>query len=132
MNFKLHHVAFTVKNVDESAMWYEEKFGFKVIHKYSKHGMDIVHLQLNDIRLEFFSFGDKTVPLPDYRSELLTDLHTIGTKHICIEVENLNDTVTTLTNKDVDFVTEIDTAGFGGNYIFLKDCNDILIELYER
>lgn len=62
----------------------------------------------------------------------MNDLHVIGTKHLCIQVENLERAVGELKTKGVQFATEIDTAGFGGRYIFFKDCNDILIELYEE
>ncbi len=128
---RFHHVAFTVRNLDESIAWYQEKIGAKVISRYEKRGSEIAHIQVGDVRIEFFDYTQDSKPLPEYRKELFTDLHTIGTKHLCIEVENLDDTIAELTRKGVTFVTKIDTAGFGGRYIFLRDCNDILIELYQ-
>jgi len=62
----------------------------------------------------------------------MDDLHVIGTKHFCIEAENLDDLVQKLKKRDIAFSTEIDTAFFGGGYIFPQDCNGILIEMYER
>lgn len=131
MKFKPHHIAFTVSNTEESINWYQDKLGFEVIHKYNKHSMEITQLKLDDVRLELFCYGKDTKPLPDYRKTLMDDLHVIGTKHLCIEVDDLDDTIKELQSKGVKFATEIDTAGFGGRYIFFKDCNGILIELYQ-
>lgn len=131
MNFKPHHVAFTVRNTEESIRWYEDKLGFEVFHQYNKHGMEITQLRLGDVRIELFCYDQDTKPLPDYRKDLMDDLHVIGTKHLCIEVDNLDETINFLKEKSVEFATEIDTAGFGGRYIFIKDCNGILTELYQ-
>lgn len=131
MKFKPHHVALTVKNTSESIKWYQEKLGCKILHNYKKHGMEITQLQLDEVRIELFDYGKVTKPLPDYRKELMDDLHVIGTKHLCIEVEDLNKMVQSLNEKGVE-TREIDTAGFGGRYTFFKDCNGILIELYQK
>lgn len=61
----------------------------------------------------------------------MDDLHVIGTKHLCIEVDDLDEFIKQLQSKAVEFATKMDTAGFGGRYIFIKDCNGILIELYQ-
>ncbi len=131
MNPKFHHVALTVKNIDESIEWYEQKLGFKLIHRYTKHNMEIAHIESGGVRIELFNYGNKTEPLPEYRKDLKNDLHVMGTKHLCMEVENLEKIIGDLKAKNVHFETETDTAGFGGKYIFFKDCNGILIELYQ-
>ena len=130
MNFKTHHVALTVNNLEESIKWYREKLGFEVIHRYKKDRMEFVLLKLNEVRIELFNFGSETKPLPEYRKGLTDDLQTVGVKHLCLEVENLSDMIVRLKQKGVEFVTEIDSAAFGGEFIFIKDCNGILIELY--
>lgn len=130
MTFKPHHVALTVNNIDESVKWFQEKLGFEVTHRYKKETGEIIHIKRDQVRIELFCLGDTRL-LPDYRKDLMSDLHTVGTKHLCIEVENLDNTIDALKKKGVEFVTEVDTAGFGGRFIFFKDCNGILIELYQ-
>lgn len=125
-----HHIAFTVNNLKESIQWYQRKLGFELVHKYKKDGMEFALIKLGQVKIELFNFGKQTKPLPNYRKELMNDLHTIGTKHLCLETENLDKTISDLKKKDVEFVTKIDNASFGGRYIFFKDCNGILIELY--
>lgn len=130
MNFKPHHIALTVRNIEESVLWYCDKLGFRVVHKYEKNGMEIVHLVLGEVRIELFHY-ESTELLPDYRKNLLGDLHVIGTKHLCIEVDDLTEVIKQLQKKEVEFVSELDSATFGGKYIFFKDCNGILLELYQ-
>lgn len=48
-----------------------------------------------------------------------------------IQVDNIDEIVKDLQSKGVTFVMDIDTAGFGGRYTFFKDCNDILVELFQ-
>lgn len=131
MKFKLGHIAFTVKNTEDSIKWYKDKLGFQVVHKYNKLGMEITLLKLGNVRIELFCFGKNTKPMPRYRNDLMGDLHVVGTKHLCIEVESLDESIGELRQKGVEFTTEVDVAGFGGKYIFFKDCNGILIELYQ-
>lgn len=131
MKCKPHHTALTVKNTDETIAWYQEKLGFTVTHRYNKHGMEITIMELDDVRLEIFCYTDETQPLPDYREDLMEDLHVMGTKHLSIQVEDIDSLVKDLKNKGVEFVMDIDNAGFGGRYTFFKDCNGILIELLQ-
>ncbi len=128
---RLHHVALAVRDMDESVQWYQDKLGFELIKRYEKRGSEIAHLSLGDTRIELFNYGEETKSLPEYRKGLETDLKTIGTKHLCIEVENLDACCRELKQRGVELATEIETAGFGGEFVFFRDCNGILIELYQ-
>jgi len=131
MKFKTHHVALTVKNTDESIEWYKDKLGFEITHRYDKHGMEITQLKKDEAQIELFCYDKNTLPLPEYRKELMSDLHVIGTKHLCIETDDLYGLIKSLNEKGVE-TQAVDSAGFGGKYTFIKDCNDILIELYQK
>jgi methylmalonyl-CoA epimerase len=129
---KPHHVALTVNDIQESTKWYSDKLGFQTKHNYDKNGMQIALLELNGFRIELFHFPNNTKPLHEEDKNLMDSLHIIGTKHLCLEVDNLDDTIKELGKKGVEFSTETDTVSFGGKYIFIKDCNGILIELYQK
>lgn len=132
MQYKFHHVAFTVKDINTSSSWYANMLGFKEVFRYEKPHIKIVNLDFNGFILELLEFGKSTKPLPDYRKNLQEELHVVGTKHLCIQSENLEQTIDALKEKGVEFVGEIDDAAAGGRFIFFRDCNGILIELYER
>src|SRR2546430_6793416 len=118
MNFKPHHVAFTVKNIEESIKWYKDILDLPLLFRYEKDGMKLALLKLADSQIELFEFGKTTEALPIDRKNLMTDLHVIGTKHLCLETDNLDATIEQLKNKGVKFATETDTTAFGGRYIF--------------
>lgn len=127
----INHIAITVKNLNESIDWYRDKFAFKLVSKHQYQDMYFALISLKKIKIELFCFNKTTKPLPDYRKKLMNDLAVVGTKHICFDVDNLNSIITKLKNKRVQIIGEPDTSAFGGKYVFVKDCNGILIELYE-
>lgn len=61
----------------------------------------------------------------------MKDLRVVGTKHMGLRVDNLEAMITQLKQKRVEIITQPDTTFFGGRYAFIRDCNGILIELYE-
>lgn len=55
-------------------------------------------LQLGNIYIEIFHF-DEVTPLPDYRKEVMSDLHVEGTKHFAFGVKDFLGKVTELKEK---------------------------------
>jgi methylmalonyl-CoA/ethylmalonyl-CoA epimerase len=131
MNIKIHHVALTVTDLEKSIKWYQEKLGFTVVTHFKRPARDTVLLQRDTARIELFGIHKGLKPLPKYREDLYEDISVVGTKHVCLEVDDLDATVAQLKAKGVDFVMDADNASFGGRFIFFKDCNGILIELYQ-
>ena len=129
-DYKLtQHVALSVNHMQESVAWYTEKLGAVVTHSYKSGNMEITQISIDDVRIELFQFDNMKV-LPDYHKDLMVDLHIAGTKHLCIQTSHFEQTIGQLKQKGVEFIMDIDNAVFSGNYIFFKDCNGILIELY--
>ncbi len=131
MDLTINHVALTVNNLEESIDWYTSKIGFALIDRYQNAQMEIARIKLNSIIIELFQVQGAQ-PLPDYRRDLMKDLQVIGTKHLCIEVPDLDKLLPKMKAKGIEIVGETDTAYFGGRFIFIKDCNGILIELYQK
>lgn len=131
MIFKPHHAAFTVANIDDSVQWYKTNLDFKLVHKHELKDGTFVILKKDLVRIELFNFGQATKPLPKYRHDLMKDLHVQGMKHLCIEVEDLDQLIAELNAKSIE-TRPVDTAGFGGRFTFIKDPNGILIEFYQK
>jgi len=130
IGYKPHHVAYTVNNLDESITWYKDKLGFSLVNRFNRPVRSTALLKRDGVQIELFGISEGLQPLPEHNKDLLEDLSHMGIKHLCIEVNDLTETVEELKSKGVVFVTEPDEASFGGHYIFFKDCNGILIELY--
>lgn len=131
MSFKAHHVSLAVKDLQESIRWYKDIFEFRLAHEYNKEKWHIALLELNDFHIELIQLENNKA-LPDYRKDIMSDIATIGTKHVCFQVEDLKETLANLKTKGVELATEVDSAAFGGSFAFVKDCNGILIEIYEK
>ena len=93
--------------------------------------MDIALLEKGGSRLELFHLLD-TKSLPKYRQELMDDLAVVGTKHLCFEIINMEGIIRNLQDKHVEFVMKPNTTFYGGRYVIFKDCDGILIELFEK
>lgn len=130
MSIKIHHVALTVSDIDRSRAWYRANFDAEVTHRYKKHGVEIVQMKIGEAWIELFS-GD-VQKLPEYRKTLMGDLRVVGTKHVALETDELPSLVERLRKNGVSFETETDSAAFGGQYVFIKDPDGILIELYQK
>lgn len=133
MKLKFHHVALTVNDLKKTCAWYQDKLGFEISEEYDMYGgKKAILVKNNELRLELFDFGEANKPLPEYRKDLMEDVHVIGTKHLCIEVEDLDEMIQSLKEKGVTDIREVANAGFGGKFTFIKDPSGILIELYQK
>lgn len=128
---KIHHVALAVSDLQKSVDWYSLNLGFKLISDYSGSNMNIALLEKDDSRLELFHLSD-TEPLPEYHKNLMEDLAVVGTKHVCFEINDMDQMIKTLQSKNVEFVMKPDSTFYGGRYVIFKDRDGILIELFER
>lgn len=132
---RLHHFGISVANLEETIDWYREKLGFTVGFRYEIAALNaqVAFMTLNDFRIEIFEIKD-CAPLPESSRNPATDLPIIGLKHIAINVDNLEEVVADLKSRNVEFAGEIGNVpnSNGEKYIFFRDNNGILIELYQE
>lgn len=132
MEVKINHISLSVNSIEDTIKWYSEKLGFTLLDEYQNDTMQIARIQLDSVVFELIKILPDSQPLPDYRKTLETDLKVIGTKHVCLEVPDLSKILPLLQSNGIEIIGETDSAYFGGKYIFFKDCNGILIELYQK
>jgi catechol 2,3-dioxygenase-like lactoylglutathione lyase family enzyme len=124
---RIHHIAISVKNLEESVSFYKDNFKFLEIDKFTKPGWNgsAVILQLNDINLEIFGFNDFLENQDD-----ISSLKTIGVRHIGIQVESVLEKYHELKSKGIDIDEPVKGTTCAW-FCFLRDPNGIPVELYE-
>jgi len=125
---KIHHIAISVKSLEESVNWYIKHFGFVETHRVKRLNKEIALLELNNTNLEIFQ-SEESFPAPDYEGDLSEDLKRVGVRHFGINVENLKEKVELFRANGTEIVSEIKPAFYDSFYCFIKDPDGILVEL---
>ena len=89
---KILHTGISVKDMDASVEWYEKILGFKKTKDFYAPplGARIVFIERADLgyEIELFQYDDPK-PIPADRLVPNTDLQTIGTKHMAVQMVHL-------------------------------------------
>jgi glyoxylase I family protein len=124
---RLHHIAIICSDYSRSKHFYVEVLGFKVLREVYREERKSYKLDLcvgNRYQIELFSF-----PSPPPRP---TSPEACGLRHVAFEVENVEDTARMLRDRGVD-VEPIRIDEFTKKaFTFLRDPDDLPIEIYER
>jgi glyoxylase I family protein len=131
VHFVLHHVAISVKDLDESFAFYE-RFGFHIVSHWKGEGgsFDIVNMKLGDYLMEVFRFKDHREP-PEAMSDLSTDLPTIGTKHHGVRVADVDAAYEWAIDQGLTPESGVVQGRTGVRYFFIKDPSGNFFEIAE-
>ncbi len=124
---KIHHIAITVNNLNESLKFYQDFFGFQLIKKFKKEdaNAEFAFIKLNDYLMELWKFTDIKVNTDD-----LSDLKIKGIRHIAFAVENIDEIVSEFKKKGLN-VSNPKMGAAGHRFSFTNDPNGVALELYE-
>lgn len=130
--FNINHVAISITNAEKSIEFYK-KFGFKDFKswKAEDESIKINMLKLNNVVLEIFCYKEYT-KLPDTAKSTATDLPVLGTKHFALGVENIEKAKEFVIKNEIANDIEIKVGRLGKPYFFIKDPNEILVEIIEN
>lgn len=121
-----HHIAIICSDYKKSKHFYTHLLGFEVIRENYREERNSFKLDLalnGQYIIELFSF-----PAPPKRA---TNPESTGLRHIAFSVENINETISHLTQNGI--LTEpLRTDPFTGKrFTFFKDPDNLPIEIYE-
>lgn len=124
---QIHHIALTVRNLEESARFYIDHFGYVQVLNFEREDMKAkaVHLQGEYMTLELWQFRAMQ-PV-----ECLQDLAVQGIRHLAFAVDDLEVAVARFREKGVQ-CTSPQHGASGHRYVFLTDPDGIPLELYEQ
>ncbi len=124
---RIHHIAIICSDYERSKSFYVEALGLEVVRETYRAERKSFKLDLrvgDAYQIELFSF-----PNPPKR---VSSPEACGLRHIAFEVENVEETANTLRGKGIQSepirIDEITNKRF----TFLRDPDDLPIEIYER
>jgi len=125
---KVHHIAITVNNLEESVNFYTQVLGFEIAKKFSRKDMGAyaTFVKLDDFQIELWQFQNMK---KNFNS--LNDIKVRGIRHIAFEVDNLKETISKLADKGLEF-SEPKLGASEHNYSFTTDPNGVALEFYEK
>lgn len=126
----LDHVALSVPDMEQSAAWYQNMFGFKEVRRSKQpNGMQTLYIQRGDVRIELFQVPG-AAPLPRSRRNPSEDFHTHGVKHFAFRVKDVRAVLAQLQAKGVKVVYELHDYP-GAAFAFVSDNADNAVELIQ-
>jgi catechol 2,3-dioxygenase-like lactoylglutathione lyase family enzyme len=125
---RIHHVALTSKNIEQSKEFYSRYFGFKEVLSFERPDLlgKAVFLECDNAKLEIWEFENSKIILDKHP---INNIQEQGIQHVAFEIKNIEEFVKILP-KEI-FSTEIQKGRSGAKFCFIKDPTGINIELYE-
>ncbi len=127
---KLNHVAIAVKDIEAALDFWENKLGLKLDY--------IEEVPSEASRVAFVPVGDSLIELvqptrDDTGMAAFLEKRGEGIHHLCVEVENIDETFNALKEKGVRLINTEPQVLPGRKMAFIhpKAANGVLVELYE-
>ncbi|WP_167577632.1 VOC family protein [Ammoniphilus sp. YIM 78166] len=112
-NFILDHVHIYTEDVEGTIQFYKQVFKAKELRKIQLEDLQLVHLKVGENRLVVSNSSEK---------------NPVGLGHFAFAVDNLEEVMTYLSEKNNIKITQRGQAGEYTN-VFIKDPNGVVIEI---
>ncbi len=127
---KIDHIGVVVRDIQQALAVYEAALGLPL--------REVMDVPDDKVRVAFLSVGTSHVELvqptsDDTGTAKFLENHGEGVHHICIEVENLEQTLDRLKDCGVRLIDEVPREGAHGRVAFVhpKGAHGVLVELVE-
>ncbi|NJN53581.1 MAG: methylmalonyl-CoA epimerase [Anaerolineae bacterium] len=128
---KINHIAIVVPKLEEATPFWAEALGLGVTHQehVSEQGVEVAFIPVGESDIELLESVDPESGVARYLQKRGPGLH-----HICLEVDDLTETLSQLKAANVPLIDEEAKQGAGGKkiaFIHPKGTNGVLVELVE-
>ena len=130
-NFKITplHYAISVQDLEASAAWYDEMFGFKEVSRnyVDPARSNVLTIGDDNFQIEMFRH-EETIPMEEWRKDPDANVQHQGAQHICFHVDDLEGFIAELRGKGAKILFGPVMMGDISLY-YIADNNDIPIEI---
>jgi methylmalonyl-CoA/ethylmalonyl-CoA epimerase len=128
---RIDHIAIVVSNLDEATTLYQDVLGLKVDHteEIAEQEVVVACLPSGDSEIELLQPINETSGVAKYLAK-----HGPGIHHICLEVDDIEQSLADLKAAGAQLINEQPTTGAGGKriaFVHPKSTNGVLLELYQ-
>lgn len=131
MPLKISHLGIAVKNLDEAIKVYTEALGIQLeeIHRAPEAGMAAAMLSVGNAKLELIEPIGTEGTIAKFLESRGEGIH-----HICLEVDDIDKTLASLSAKGIRLIDKQAREGLEGRIAFIhpKAMNGVLVELVEK
>lgn len=127
---KINHIAIAVPDLDQSLFFWKDVLGLELDH------VEDVPSQKSEVA--FFPVGDSEIELvhptdPNTGVAKFLESRGPGIHHLCLEVEDIADSLIVMKNKGIRLINEepLELPGRKMAFIHPKSTGGVLVELYE-
>ena len=124
------HVAILAGNLDETVELYRKLFGAtsSEVTAIAEQGVKTAMLDIGGGKLEILE------PLPGSGMEKILEKRGEGIHHICLEVDNIEQTLNFLAGEDMNLIDQKARRGLEGMVAFIhpKSTKGVLVELCQK
>ena len=139
----MHHVGITVRDLEESLLWYEQTFGVRrefVAHGSGPDLSTAVGVPDADLSFAFLRFGSCVIELLCYDNPRIEQYDRsnadVGSAHVCIDVPDLQSVYESLRSKGIEFLApplDIEDGPLAGcSFVYFRDPNGVTLELFQQ
>jgi methylmalonyl-CoA epimerase len=127
---RIHHIAIAIKDLDKALTFYRDALGIQVIEQKEvpAEGVEIAILPAGESEIELLRPLNQDNSIGRFITNRGEGIH-----HICLEVENIETSISQLEAQGAQMATEVRSHADGTRYAFVhpKSAHGVLIELYE-